>query len=63
MAEGRQRMEWDLMSSLIAIQVNLNRTKPPWAKPSEFNPFTIKEQEKIQPTLREFASAVIGFLK
>ena len=46
MAEGRQRSAWQQTSAVLAMLVNVNKSKGSAAKPSEFDPFAEEERRQ-----------------
>jgi hypothetical protein len=50
MAEGREKSAWQRTSALMALTVNMQKTKGKPAQPSDFNPFaahTAKQGVKL----------------
>ena len=58
MAEGRQRVEWERASALIATVINVKRDpKKPAVQPETFNPFA-RRQKPVQLDAAESMQAL-----
>ena len=61
---GRERFDWGLMSSLLAMTAEVNRDRkkrPQPFTPDDFNPTTTDDNEKIVPgSIRLLAALIPG---
>ena len=56
MAEAKRRDEWDRLSVLIAVTINVTRTrKSDMVSPAQFNPFLFGARHRKISNVRELA--------